>query len=332
MALEHKQTLRILKLLTELKKNRPVSARSFAEKLQKEEWDSDLACNPKTIQRDIRYLKEHCSAPIRYDKHDQSYRLTDLSWELELPISQPEFMLHSLLGTRALREIAPQPLRGIMDNSGQMASASLPAFVTEEFIETLIIASGLKVKISPIIFKTIWEARESCRVLRIEYRDTEGKTSTRDFEPHVLAFHRGIWYLKGYNCSDRAMRILAIHRIANAEILETKFEFDTDLIADTEKNGLFQYPKLEGIKLRCDRSIAFYLKEHAPIRKFRIEPEKNGDLLVTLGPAIEHEVIRWVLGEAGRIKVLNPPELRAKIAEAGKRIWETNLSEPPSNR
>lgn len=332
MALEHKQTLRILKLLTELKKDRPVSARSFAEKLQREEWDSDLACSTKTIQRDIRYLKEHCNAPIQYDKRNQSYRLTDLSWNLELPISQPEFMLHSLLGTKALREIAPQPLRGIMDNSGQMASASLPEFISEEFIETLIFASGLKVKISPVIFKTIWEARESCRILRIEYQDTGGKTSSRDFEPHVLAYHRGLWYLKGYNCSDREMRVLAIHRITNAEILETKFEFDTDLVADTEKHGLFQYPKLEGIRLRCDHSIAFYLKEHAPIRKFKVESEENGDLLVTLGPAIEHEVIRWILGEAGRIEVLDPPALRAKIAEAGKRIWETNLPEPPSNR
>ena len=332
MALEHKQTLRILKLLTELKRARPVSARSFAEKLRNEDLNtgSDLACHPKTIQRDIEYLKLHHNAPIEYDKCNQSYRLSDPSWELELPMTEPEFMLHSLLGTKALRELAPQPLKGKMENSGQRASASLPAYISEEFIETLIFASGLKVKISPAIFKTIWEARENNRILRIEYQATDGRKSDREFEPHVLAYHRGIWYLKGYNCSDREVRILAVHRIVSVTALPTTFEFDTDLVADTEKNGLFQYPKLNGIKLRCDKSIAFYLKEHAPVKKFKFTSEENGDLIVTLEAAIEHEVIRWVLGEAGRIEVLEPVELRMKVEDAGKHIAMVNSTSPKS--
>ena len=38
--------------------------------------------------------------------------------------------------------------------------------------------------------------------------------------------------------------------------------------------------------------------------------------------------IRWVLGESGKIEVLEPPELRAKVAAAGKRIWERNQGDP----
>lgn len=326
MTLEHKQTLRILKLLTELKRARPVSTKSFAEKLKKEDLEtgSDLACHAKTIERDIGYLKQQYNAPIEYDKRNHTYRLIDPSWELELPMTGQEFMLHSLLGTKALRELAPQPLKGKMENSGQMASASLPAYISEEFIETLIFASGLKVKISPAIFKTVWEARENNRILRIKYQATDGRKSSREFEPHVLAYHRGIWYLKGYNCSDHEIRILALHRIVAAVALETTFEFDTDLVADTEKNGLFQYPKLNGIRLRCDKSIAFYLKEHAPVKKFKFTSAEDGDLIVTLESAIEHEVIRWVLGEAGRIEVLEPAELRRKVEEAGRRIAAVN--------
>ena len=36
------------------------------------------------------------------------------------------------------------------------------------------------------------------------------------------------------------------------------------------------------------------------------------------------DAVRWVLGEAGHIEVLYPPELRQKVAEAGKRIFERN--------
>lgn len=84
------------------------------------------------------------------------------------------------------------------------------------------------------------------------------------------------------------------------------------------------YPRISGIRLRCDASIAFYLREHQQVKQFKVEPQTDGSLIITLRPAFEHEVIRWILGEAGKIEVMNPPELRAKVAAAGKLIWERN--------
>jgi len=76
--------------------------------------------------------------------------------------------------------------------------------------------------------------------------------------------------------------------------------------------------------VRCDAPIAFYLKEHQVVKRFKMKLAPNGDLIITLGHTFEHEVTRWVLGEAGRIEVLHPPELRRKIAAAGCRIAEVN--------
>ena len=93
---------------------------------------------------------------------------------------------------------------------------------------------------------------------------------------------------------------------------------------ETRQNGLFEYPKIDGVQLRCDAEIAFYLYEHQRVKKFKIEPQKDGSLIVILRPAFEHEVVRWVLGEAGHIEVLYPPELRQKVAAAGRKICERN--------
>ena len=60
------------------------------------------------------------------------------------------------------------------------------------------------------------------------------------------------------------------------------------------------------------------------MKKFKIERQDDGSLIITLKPAFEHEVIRWVLGEAGRIEVLYPLELRQKVAAAGRKICERN--------
>ena len=58
--------------------------------------------------------------------------------------------------------------------------------------------------------------------------------------------------------------------------------------------------------------------------KFKIERQDDGSL-ITLKPAFEHEVIRWVLGEAGKIEVLYPEELRKKVANIGKKSGKETL-------
>jgi len=64
--------------------------------------------------------------------------------------------------------------------------------------------------------------------------------------------------------------------------------------------------------------------EHQKTQKFKISPQKDGTLIVNLAPAIEHDVIRWILGEAGKVKVLQPEWLRKKVADAAQKTVTTN--------
>lgn len=84
---------------------------------------------------------------------------------------------------------------------------------------------------------------------------------------------------------------------------------------------MFNFERIAGIRLRCDVSIAFYLREHHSIKKFNLEPQPDGNVIIELQPAIEHEVIRWVLGEAGRIRVLAPDSLPRNRCN-----WDQNFS------
>ena len=47
---------------------------------------------------------------------------------------------------------------------------------------------------------------------------------------------------------------------------------DRKLVEKTRCSGLFKYPKGDGVRLRCDAVIAFYLYEHQKMKKFKIEP------------------------------------------------------------
>ena len=87
------------------------------------------------------------------------------------------------------------------------------------------------------------------------------------------------------------------------------FEIDRKQVEKASRTGLFEYQKVKAVRLRCDAAIAFYLYEHQKIKKFKIEPQEDGSLIVTLKPSVEHELIRWVLGESGHIEVLYPENL-----------------------
>jgi len=66
------------------------------------------------------------------------------------------------------------------------------------------------------------------------------------------------------------------------------------------------------------------------MEKFKCEPQEDGSLIVALKPSVEHELIRWVLGESGHIEVLYPEDLRRKVAEAAQKIWQRNSGSPVS--
>ena len=120
------------------------------------------------------------------------------------------------------------------------------------------------------------------------------------------------------------MRIFAAQRIVSLRNGCASFETDKKLLADTKANGLFNYPKIEGIRLHCDAEIAFYIYEQQKVMKSDLQTQADGSLILGLRPTVEHDVMRWILAEAGRVQVLEPAWLCEKVAAAGRAIAENN--------
>lgn len=283
------------------------------------------ACSPRTVMRDIKTLKEEFNAPIAYDPVQRGYYLTNPNWELQCPVIEEDVLSMNLVGTRLASDFLPEPLKSDVNSAMDKAlAANNSEFFSEAMIESLLCASGIKSAVDPAVFKKVFEAWRRHQVLAMTYKKPNHQPEERKFEPHIIAFHRGNWYTKGYEYGTKDIKCYAIHRIIAVTFGGDTFESDKKLLNATKRNGLFEYPKIDGIQLRCDASIAFYLYEHQKMKKFKVEPQKDGSLLVTLRPAFEHEVLRWVLSEGGRIEVIYPPELRRKVAEAGLAVASAN--------
>lgn len=331
MSVQSRQVLRLLKFVAELKKNSYPNASSFVKLLEKADTEeaATLPCrcrvSPRTIARDIETLKIDYNAPIEYDPVYRGYFLRDPEWELGVPIFDDELLSMAMLGTRLSSDILPEPVKGKADSAmDKVLSGNHSAFFDDAMIESILCATGIKSAVDPVVFKKIFDAWRLHQVVELTYHKPNAPESDRRFEPHILAFRNGVWYTKGHEYKTRAVKVYAIQRILGVKFADDTFVSDKKLIEETRKNGLFVYPKISGIRLRCDASIAFYLREHQHVKQFKVEPQDDGSLIITLLPAVEHEVIRWILGESGKVEVLYPPELRAKVAAAARVIWERN--------
>ncbi len=332
-----KKGLRLLKIVSELKKGNYPNSTTLIEKLRVEENDNGkpFAVSTRTIMRDIEDLKQKYGAPIEFDANYNGYFLTNLEWTLPvIPTFEEDFISMAILGTHLAEEIVPEPVKHDIDEAVTMTlTANGSDFFDEAMIDTMLCASGMKSSIDPEVFQTLFACWRKGKVVSIQYRDPQGKATEVVLEPHIIAFHKGNWYVKGYLYNTKEVRVFACQRItraqpfrrlADGESIVASFSIDRKLLEETRKKGLFIYPKISGVKLHCDASIAFYIYEQQHLFKSKIERQADGSLIVTLNPTVEHDLIRWILGEAGRIQVLEPQPLREKIAEAGREITRQN--------
>lgn len=335
MNTQSRQAFRMIKFVAELKKNSHPNAHSFAQLLRELDIDENVpcACTPRTVARDIEALKRDYHAPIEYDARNRGYYLRNPEWEFQCPILDENVLSMTLLGTRLASDFLPEPIKSELDHAMEQALTSNSSeFFDEATIDSMICATGIKASVDPAIFKKVFDAWRRHQTLAFLYKKPNDEPKMRRMEPHIVAFHGGVWYVKGFDCGTKNVKCYAIQRIVSAEYGGERFETDKKMLEDTRKNGLFGFSRIEGIRLLCDASIAFYLYERQKAHNFALERRSDGSVLVALPPAVEHEAMRWILGEEGRIEVLHPPELREKVAEAARRILERNSGAPSEMR
>ncbi len=317
MPVNKKQLIRLIKFVAEMRRNAYPNATTFKHKLQEMDMNENLniSCSERTIMRDLETLRRDFNAPISFSSENNGYFLTNEYWELKVPFMNNEMVMSAMLGAQLAENIMPSPvkeqIRDAVDNSIADNNSEL---LERTYIETLLIASGSKTSITPEIFATVFQAWRERHVLHLTYqKGNTGDLSERTFEPHLIAYHSGNWYIKGVDIAEKKVIVLAIFRIKQAKLTQYTFEINKDILKQTQKDGLFDYPKIENIRVRCSKDIAYYLYEQCKAKNLTITSQEDGSLIVVLPPSPEQEAIRWILGEGGNIEVLEPLWLREKI-------------------
>lgn len=328
MPLNKKQLIRLVKLVSELKQNRYPNCQSFAEKLLASEFSDNvnIACGPKTIYRDIKILKEDFSAPIEFDSGRNGYYLTHHGWNFEYPVLMENQMLSAVFGGKIAESIVPDPLKTEIKNAvDSQLTTNNPDFLDTAFMESFIIASGVKVTIDAAIFKALFDAWITHHSVKIKHIGVNGKESAREIEPHAIVYLNSVWYIRGICLLKNEERVFAIHRIKQAQPTEKTFVPDQKIIEATRKE-LFKYNKLRNVKILCMPEIAGYVMERNKAPGDYVEVNKDGSVTISFAEIAELEVVKWVLSEGGMAKVVSPPELARKIVSKAEKIIKMNTA------
>ena len=328
MPLNKKQLKRMTFFISEVKQNRYPNSFSFAEYLRKTDIDGNIniACSPRTVQRDIQVLKDEFGAPLRYDYDNRGYILAVPGWEFSIPVVSESEMLAMVLGGRFAEALLPESAirSSIRDAVAQQLSTNSSGLLEHAELDALMICGRMSVDVDGGIFQTVFDAWRNNEAIDIEYFSAEGIRSRRRIDPHILAFRDGAWFIKGFCHLKDRIRLFAVHRIAAAEPTGKYFRHDRKLIEKTRRHGLFELPDIKNVILRCDRSILSYAGDYRFHEEQQIIPSGNGFFELHIPSAPEEELIRWILWQAGRAAVLQPESLKKRIREYAVKILENS--------
>ena len=327
MAQNKKQILRLINLVAELKKNNYPNSRTFAEKLRNSDLydETNIKCCNKTIQRDIKMLKEEFNAPIDYDFERKGYYLKHHGWDFSIPALEESYLIASILGAKIAEDTLPEPLKSEISNAVNLQlSTNNPDILDTANINTFITNYITKVKINPEVFKVVfiaWKQHNSINMVYKRYQT--GEEIERKIDPYVITFYNSVWYLKAYCHLRQAVRTFAVHRIIKAELTDEEFEIPKEILKSPGTARPFSDEGIKDIELWCSPQIAGYVMERdIPGQEYKLNPDGSINLSVKSAPW--YTITRWIMAEAGNIKVIKPESLKKDIIGMAQNILKVN--------
>lgn len=165
----------------------------------------------------------------------------------------------------------------------------------------------------------IIRAMKEGRCLRMEYQSyTKATPHSAIVEPYAIKVFKQRWYLLVKSLAQGVLRIYALDRIRQLELLEVKFQMNKDFegenfFRDSYGVILDEYLDVESIEIKVTASQACYLKS-LPLHHSQRLLRENGEYSVfelSLKPT--YDFVQTLLSYGGYLEVLAPESLRQQM-------------------
>ncbi|RBP38122.1 putative DNA-binding transcriptional regulator YafY [Roseimicrobium gellanilyticum] len=221
----------------------------------------EIEVTPKTIQRDLNFMRDEMSLPLEYHEREHGYFYTTPVTEFPLLQLSRRDMLALFLARRALEPLHGTRLEKLLAESFEKIAEAATGTVSFRWTE---LDAAFSVKTTGVVaadlefFSTLLDAVLERREVTFDYLKLG---ATRPEQRKVRPYHIGRveqgWYLTAYDLARRAERTFALPRMRHLTLLKTRFAPPADF--DAAKHlaggfGVWSY-ELEGRKQEMVRLL-----------------------------------------------------------------------------
>jgi predicted DNA-binding transcriptional regulator YafY len=319
--LSSRKTLKRLSCIcTALKSDQKTNATQLAKQFK---------VSTKTIQRDIKSLREDFGLPIRWAVDRYMYAGDVDSFPL-FHITEDEIVA-LLVAQKALESYQgnsfQQPMSSLLDKFS--SNLKYTDFISLDYIEPPISFKPSSIfKVSIETFETILIAVNERQELRFSYsKGTSTDLEVRHVQPYHLRWISHHWYLECFDLVQRERRTFKLIRMTELMIQPETFKLPTDF--EIKQGSESAFGTITGdaehtVLLEFKGQAAEIVEESIwhPTQTSNLLPDGRLEVSMTLSDLTEIE--RWILSWGGQIKVIKPPELKKRIRDQAQSILDNN--------
>lgn len=278
---------------------------------------------PKTIQRDIEFMRDQLDLPIEYDaeRHGFFYSRAVAAFPT-MQVTEGELVALAV-AQKALEQYRGTPFERPLAAAFQKLTDGLSEKISFSWthVEGSVSFRQAGTTVPDLrLFERLGEAVLRSQEIEFDYlKPGADRHERRRVQPYHVACIDGQWYLFAQDLVREGIRTFALTRMRALRNLGKPFNrplgFSIEALL-AASFGVFHGGKSQVVRLRFSRAVARFVMERRWHASQRVEAVDGGGCELTMRVMDSPELRRWILSWGAEAEVLAPVGLRASVREA----------------
>ena len=270
---------------------------------------SELGVNPKTVQRDVVFMRDRLGAPIEFDPIRNGYRYTSPTYRMpNVRLTDGNLMALFVAG-EMMRRFRGTPFEKDMRRALNALGNSLPDGISvrlDTIADFLSVLPATECEYNEESFHTLTQAVVCRRRLDLKYWSaSRNETTKRVFDPYELSLVDDGWYAIGHCHLRAAVRMFAIQRVLSVRETGETFDRPAGFRVEEYLRGSFRAVRGDGdheVVLRFHPDIARRVAEKKwhPSQVLKKQPDGGLVVRMRLSSLVEVRQVGDVVGREVR--------------------------------
>ncbi len=300
---------RLLSIVLVLLRRQRVQARELAELFE---------VSPRTILRDIEAINQAGIPIVTFQGSGGGIGIAE-GFRLERGLLSQDDMAALLTAMRSLSAtlsdtrltVLGEKLRGVLP---ERHFAAADAKSREVYLDLTPWGGGALLA----LVRSLREAVGAHREVRFDYIDSHGARTQRTVQPYTVVLKGQNWYLYAWCPQRQDFRLFKLHRMSRSQVLDATFQPLSVNLDELPWDRGGEQAALDML-LRIDTAM-----ESVAIEWFgEAAIQRQEDCLVVRAAWPDNQwLYSFLLGLGPALTVLEPPDLRRRVAELARQTWE----------